>query len=309
MKPQTLSNENLPSPATVNNCRTDLVAKLRRHPVISYFVIAFAVSWAIWIPMALANVRVIQASPWPTHVPGMIGPIVAAFLTSAIVGGGARVKDLVSRMGRWHVAGRWYLVALSPLAFFAIAAVAMVASGRGWPALGELGKFSGLPVVAAPVMWLMLLVLAFAEETGWRGFAVPEMLKRRSLLTTALVIGLLWALWHVPSVFLIEQYQHMGIAIVPMFLFGMVSGSIFLTWLYRVSGGSVFLVALWHGSYNLVSGTAAAHGLVAAVVTTAVMTWAIVIVILELRTWARARGGRAVNLAPSAAGVLANDHQ
>ena len=281
---------------------TALLANLRRHSVVSYFVIAFAISWAIWIPMALAGVRVIQASAWPSHVPGMIGPIVAAFLMSAAVGGGAGVKDLVSRMGRWHVAGRWYLVALSPLAFFAIAAVAMVVTGRGWPALSELGKFSGLPVVAAPVMWLMLLVLAFAEEAGWRGFAVPELLKTRSFLATALVIGLLWALWHVPSVFVIEQYQHMGLAIVPLFLFGMVSGSIFLTWLYRASGGSVLLVALWHGSYNLVSGTAAAHGLVAAVVTTAVMTWAIVIVILELRTWARARGGRAVSLAPAAAG-------
>ena len=286
----------------MNTRRTALLANLRRHSVVSYFVIAFAVSWAIWIPMALARVRVIQASAWPSQVPGLIGPIVAAFVMSAVVGGGAGVKDLVSRMGRWRVAGRWYLVALSPLAFFAIAAMAMAGSGRGWPPLGELGKFSGLPVVAAPLMWLMLLVLAFAEETGWRGFAVPEMLKTRSFLATALVIGLLWALWHVPSVFLIEQYQQMGIAIVPMFLFGMVSGSIFLTWLYRASGGSVLLVALWHGSYNLVSGTAAAHGLVAAVVTTAVMTWAIVIVVLELRTWARARGGRAANLAPAAAG-------
>ena len=281
---------------------TALLANLRRHSVVSYFVIAFAVSWATWIPMALARVRVIQASAWPTHVPGIIGPIVAAFVMSAVVGGGAGVKDLVSRMGRWHVAGRWYLVALSPLAFFVIAAGAMAATGRGWPALGELGKFSGLPVVAAPVMWLMLVVLAFAEETGWRGFAVPEMLKTRSFLTTALVIGLLWALWHLPIVFVIEQYRQMGIAIVPMFLFGMVSGSIFLTWLYRASGGSVLLVAVWHRSYNLVSGTAAAHGLVAAVVTTAVMTWAIVIVVLELRAWARARGGGAVSFAPAAAG-------
>jgi len=79
---------------------------------------------------------------------------------SAIVGGGVGVKDLLSWMVRWRVAGRWYLAALSPLAFFAISAVAMAASGRGWPDLGELGKFSGLPVVAAPVMWGFLLVIA-----------------------------------------------------------------------------------------------------------------------------------------------------
>ena len=281
----------------MNNRFTPVLANLRRHSVVSYFVIAFASSWAIWIPMALVNIRVNQASPWPTHLPGLFGPLVAAFVMSAIVGGRVGVKDLLSRMVRWRVAGRWYLAALSPLAFFAISAGAMAASGRGWPDLSELGQFSGLPVVAAPVMWVLLLVFAYAEETGWRGFALPEMLKTRSFLTTAVVIGLLWVLWHVPSMFVIENYRQMGIAIVPMFIFGMVSGSIFLAWLYRASGGSVFIVALWHATYNLVSGTAAAHGLVAAVVSTAVMGWAVLIVIVELRKSVRARRAPGRNVA------------
>jgi uncharacterized protein len=269
-----------------------LIAAVRRHTVVSYFVIAYAVSWAIWIPMALANLRVYQGSPWPTHLPGLFGPVVAAFVMSAVIGGGVRAKELLARMVRWRVAKRWYLAALSPLAFYAVAALAMAATGRGWPDLGELGEFSGLPMVAAPVMWLLLLVAAYAEETGWRGFAVSEMMKKRSLLTTALVIGLLWALWHVPSMFVIENYREMGLAIVPTFTFGIVAGSIFLAWLYRASGGSVLIVALWHATYNLVSGTAAAHGLIAAVVSTAVMTWAVLIVVTELRTRRAAVGLR-----------------
>lgn len=268
---------------------TRAVAALRRHTVISYFVIAYAFSWAIWIPMALANLRAYQGSPWPNHIPGLFGPMVAAFVMSAIVGGGVRVKDLLARMVRWRVAVRWYVAALSPLAFFAFAAVAMAATGRGWPDFGELGKFSSLPVVAAPVMWLLLLVTAYAEETGWRGFAVPEMMKKRSLLTTAIVIGLLWFLWHVPSMFVIENYRQMGVAILPTFMLGIVAGAIFLAWLYRASGDSVFIVAVWHATYNLVSGTAAAHGLVAAVVSTAVMMWAVLIVIVELWKWRRTR--------------------
>src|SRR5207245_11380544 len=130
-----------------------------------------------------------------------------------------------------------------------------------------------LPVVLFPVMWILLLVTACAEETGWRGFAVQEMLKTRNFLRTAVVIGLLWALWHVPSMFVIENYRQTGIAIIPMFTLGILSGSILLTWLYRGSGGSVFIVALWHASYNLVSGTAAAQGVPAAVVSSAVMVW------------------------------------
>jgi membrane protease YdiL (CAAX protease family) len=278
---------------------TKIFAVIRRHTVISYFVIAYAFSWAIWIPMALAGMRIYQGSAWPSHIPGVFGPLVAAFVMSAVVGGWAAVKDLLSRMARWRVAPRWYLVALSPLLFFAIAAVAMAATGSGWPDLGELGKFTSLPVVAAPVMWLLLLVVGFPEETGWRGFAVPEMLKTRSFLSTALVIGLLWAIWHIPSLFLIESYRQMGIVMFPTLTIGLVCGSIFLAWLYRASGGSVLMVAMWHGTYNLVSGTAAAHGLVAAVVTTGVMAWAVLIVVVEVRKWWRARRA-ATALVPSA---------
>jgi membrane protease YdiL (CAAX protease family) len=268
---------------------TKVFGAMRRHTVISYFVIAYAFSWAIWIPMALAGTRIHQGSAWPSHIPGMFGPMVAAFVMSAVVGRGAAVKDLLSRMARWRVAPIWYLVALSPLFFFALAAVAMAATGSGWPDLGELGMFASLPVVAAPVMWLLLLAAGYAEETGWRGFAVPEMLKTKGFLSTALVIGLLWAMWHIPSMFFIDSYRQMGIAMFPMFTIGIVCGSIFLAWLYRATGGSVLMVAMWHGTYNLVSGTAAAHGLVAAVVTTGVMVWAVLIVVVEVRKWLRAR--------------------
>jgi membrane protease YdiL (CAAX protease family) len=265
-------------------------ALLRRHSVIGYFVIAFAFSWAIWIPMALAGMRVYQGAVWPNHIPGLFGPMVAAFIMSALLAGRSGVADLLRRMFRWRVEVKWYLAALSPLAFFAVAVIVMAITGQGWPDLGELGKFSSLPIVMAPVMWLLLLLVgAYPEEIGWRGFAVPQLLKTRGLLMTALVIGVLWALWHVPSMFVIENYRQLGVAFLPAFFFGIVSGSIFLAWLYRASGGSVFIVAVWHATYNLFSGTAAAHGTVAAIVSTGVMASAVVIVIVELRRWLTGR--------------------
>jgi membrane protease YdiL (CAAX protease family) len=239
--------------------------------------------------MALAGARVYKGQPWPTHIPGMFGPIAAGLIMSAAVAGTLGIRQLVRRMFQWRVAKRWYLVALSPLGFYAVAAVIGLAMGQGLPNLAQLGSFSGLPVVAAPLMWLLLLGAALAEEAGWRGFAVNEMLKKRSLLFTAVVVGVLWAMWHVPSIFMIESYRQMGVAILPIFTLGLVSGSILLAWLYRESGGSVLIVAIWHGTYNMVSGTAAAHGLVAAVVSTGVMAWAAWIVVAELRKGLRAR--------------------
>jgi len=263
--------------------KTTLIGWMRRHPVISYFVIAYGLSWAVWIPMALVGARIHEGQAWPTLVPGLVGPLAAAFIMSAVVAGPTGVRGLVRRMGQWRVASTWYLVALSPLAFYAVGAVIQGISGRGWPDLAQMGTYSGLPVVALPAMLFLLVLSAYPEETGWRGFAAQDMLKTRSLLWTSVVVGLLWALWHVPSFFVVDSYRQMGLAIVPEFTLGIVAGSILLTWLYRASGGSVLLIALWHGCYNLVSGTAAAHGLPAAVVTTAVMVWAVIIVVAEIR--------------------------
>jgi membrane protease YdiL (CAAX protease family) len=272
---------------------------MRRHTVISYFLVAYAISWAVWIPMAVAGLRAYQGSAWPSHIPGLLGPLAAALLMTALIGGRDGLKDLLGRMVRWRVAQRWYLAALSPLGFFGIAAVAMVVSGHGSPDFAELCRFSSMPIVAAPVMWLLLLATGYAEETGWRGFAVPQLLKTRSLLTTGLIVGVLWALWHGPSMFVIENYRQLGLSFLPPFFFGTVAGSIFLAWLYRASGGSVFIVSVWHATYNLFAGTAAAHGLVAAIVSTGVMVWAVLIIVVELRKWNRQRKGRMVAVTPS----------
>ena len=255
---------------------------LRRHPVFGFFVVAYAIAWAVWIPMAVAGIRVHQGDAWPTHIPGLAGPFVAAFVMSAVLGGRRGVRDLLARMGRWRVSPKWYLVALSPLAFFALAAAALALIDRA-PDLRELMRFSGLPTVWPVVMWILLLGTGYLEETGWRGYAVPQLQGTRSMVSSAVIIGALWACWHVPSMFVIQNYRDLGVGFMPGFLIGIMAGSIFLTWLYDGSGGSVLIVAVWHATYNLVAGTAAAHGPVAAIVSTAVMVWAVVIVVTELR--------------------------
>lgn len=265
---------------------------IRAHPVAAYFVLAYAIAWAVWIPMALAGVRVYQGSAWPTHLFGLFGPVVAAVAITVLIARREGLREYLRRLFRWRVGAVWYAAAFSPVAFFAIAAVASAATGAGWPDLNELGSFSGLPVLAAPLMWVALLVLAYAEEGGWRGFAVPKLLERHGLLATALVVGVLWAAWHVPSLFVIENYRELGVSSLPGFFIGIVSGSIFLAWLYRASGGSVFICALWHATYNLFAGTAAAHGTVAAVVSMGVMTWALIIVVIEIWRQMRSRSSR-----------------
>jgi membrane protease YdiL (CAAX protease family) len=258
---------------------------VRRHPLASFFVLAYALAWADWLPMALAGQRVATSAGEPTHFLGLLGPLIAAFTITLIVSGLPGVRELAARTIRipYASAAVWFAIASPALLFVAALLIGAIA-GKSPPRLSELGMFGGVPHVGAPGVWLILVVWnGFGEEVGWRGFALPQLQRTRSPLVAATLLGIGWAGWHLPMFFVLDTYRALGPAILPGFVLGIVSGSIVLAWLYNRSGGSILAVALWHGSYNFFSGTLAARGLVAAVVSTAVVIWAAVLVLLELR--------------------------
>ena len=141
----------------------------------------------------------------------------------------------------------------------------------------------------------IIFVGALGEETGWRGYALPQLQRRFSPLASSLILAVLWFGWHVPQFWVIATYRDFApVQYVGMFL-GLACGAVVLTWLYNRSGGSILLVAVWHGLYNLVSGTQAATGILAAVVSTLIMIQGIVLIVLEVRA---RRHGRPSVLGP-----------
>jgi membrane protease YdiL (CAAX protease family) len=269
-----------------------IAALVRKRPLTAFFVTAYALSWATWIPMALAHQEV-GFGKRPSHFPGLLGPMIAAMLVTLATDGRPGWKELTARMFRWRVGRRWIAVcAGSPLLFFAIAAAAGAATGKGWPSLDELGVFGGLPAVGPLGVWVLLVVVnGLGEETGWRGFALERLRRTHAPLPATLILAGLWAGWHLPLFFVLDSFRALGPALLPGFLFGMVCGAVVLTWLYERTQHSILMVALWHGTYNLTVATRAARGLVPAVVSTLIMVWAIALVAIELR--ARSRGPRA----------------
>jgi deazaflavin-dependent oxidoreductase (nitroreductase family) len=103
-----------------------------------------------------------------------------------------------------------------------------------------------------------------------------------SILRASLLVGLVWAIWHVPSFGVIETYRQMGLGVIPIFVFGLGSGAIVLGWLYA-SSGSILIVALFHLGLNMGSATMAGRGLPGALATTGIMVWAALIVIADVR--------------------------
>jgi uncharacterized protein len=263
-------------------------ARLDVKALVVFFALAYALSWSWVIPLAAAHLVVRRGVGWPTHLPALLGPAVAALVVTAWTMGRPGVRDLGARLARWRVPARWWLAAVSPVVFLGLALAAVAAAGQALPSVAGFGRFSGIPAIGLGWVLLLIFVGALGEETGWRGYALPQLQRRFSPLASSLILAVVWFGWHLPQFWVIATYRDFApIQYVGMFC-GLACGAVVLTWLYNRSGGSILLLAVWHGLYNLVSATQAATGLLAAVVTTLIMIQGIVLIALELR--ARRRG-------------------
>jgi membrane protease YdiL (CAAX protease family) len=272
--------------------------RLRRHPIACYLAVTFAVTWGAWLPLAVTG-RGVTIGFTPLYLLGLLGPAVGAVVTTAIVAGRHGLRALVARMLRVRTGARWWAIALGlPLGIaLVIGAGAVLLATFGIAGLhpwADFGAFNGFPVASPVVLWVMLVIVnGFGEETGWRGYLLPQLQRRWSPLVSSLILGAVWCAWHVPAFFVSETYRQMPPAMIPMFFVGIVSGSVFLAWLYNRGRSSILLVAVWHGTYNWLSGSVGARGMLAAVETTAVMGIAAIVLIQELRAIRRERRGQA----------------
>jgi uncharacterized protein len=130
------------------------------------------------------------------YLTAMAGPSIAGIVSTALVHGRAGVRDLLSRLLRWRVSVRWYAVALltAPLLATAILCAFSLTSPPFLPAIVTASDRTGLLVsgIAAG------LVVPPFEELGWTGFAIPQLRTRHGIVTTGVIVGLLWGAWPFP---------------------------------------------------------------------------------------------------------------
>lgn len=254
---------------------TGLRGLARRHPVISFFVLAYAISWSWWVPLALRGEVVRAGDGWPTHLPGLIGPAIAALIVTATTEGRAGLRDLGRRMVRWRIGVRWWLVIAGTFALVGLGAVQALVTGDEVPALADFTRYTGIgPIAPVAVVTVVLVVNGLGEETGWRGFAVERLLHDHDLRWTALVVGAGWAGWHLPFFWLVDTFRSFG----PL-AFGwsisMLAASLVLAQMYVAGQRSILLVAAWHTAFNFTSATEATGAVVGTVMSVAVISWAV----------------------------------
>ena len=211
---------------------------IRRHPLITFFVLAYALSWWPWVLYAL------DLSPQP--IVGF-GPFLAAIVVLLITRGKTGIVGLLRRMVRWRVAPVWYAVALLlPVAIELSAMVINVLLGAQAPSAAELGGWTGLFSTFAIVLLVPGLGGAW-EEPGWRGYALPRLQTGRSALFASLILWLGVAVWHLPLMIIGEVHWSDIV-----FLLGFV---IVFNWVFNNANGSVLILMLMHAMNNTISGS------------------------------------------------------
>lgn len=232
--------------------RSRLASVISRHPVTSFAVLAYAGFWTLlaviagtaavsgWDDTGLPSWLRMLATILGSWMPGLAGLVVVA-----ASGGRGAVTALAGMFVRIDVPARWFIAAALPLG------LALVAGG----VLRIAGISPSDPSSPSPVFWLQLFTVTLVsgpagEEAGWRGVMLPHLLRRHQPAIAAVLMGLLWGLWHAP-LWIASGYEASAlIRYIGAFLVAIVALSVLMTWIYRRTPHSLLPMVVAHFAFN-----------------------------------------------------------
>jgi len=270
---------------------------MRRRPLFCFFVLAYGISWLLWLPSVVLGIPTIVE---PDYVPSLwilpgivLGTTGATLLMTRITQGPAGVRRLLKRYTIWRVGPHWFLFAVAGLPVLKVLVGALLPGGDG-----AFRAFLPGSLALYPAAWLSHLFFGpLWEEAAWRGFALPRLQNRHGPLLGTLILGVLWAFWHLP-VYLPSGIRQAGpaagMAGFGQFVLVAVAMTFIFTWLFNHTKGSLLLMILLHAS---IDGTAtyihtlAADGILPASAAAAIEQGLVIgVIVLALLLIATTRG-------------------
>jgi uncharacterized protein len=172
----------------------------------------------------------------------MISPSLAAFVVTAITEGKPGVRALWRRFWNLNLRIKWLLVALLfvPAARLVATLIIRSLNGQTYPII--------IPGLTVSMFISSFLTTAMAEEFGWRGYVLPRFQSRWNALTSSIILGVIWASWHYPGIFIPRAYLYQRN--VWEFTGWIILCSIIYTWIFNNTNGSVLATCLFHAMVN-----------------------------------------------------------
>lgn len=218
-----------------------------------FFILAYVISYVILYISLMLSKDFFTNMNLKNMVLGTLsgsGPSIAAFILVYRQDGFKGMKDLFLRAFKFKVSFKWFLI--SVLTMPILTAITYFVSYY----ILRLGEAPRLEMLSQPIGLIPLFILAyltggtFQEEYGWRGYALDRIQVKYSAFVSSLVIGIIWALWHLPT-FFISGNTHSTMSLW-IFICFTVLGSVILTWIYNNTNGNLFLCMMYHAMLNYV---------------------------------------------------------
>ena len=227
---------------------------MNRKKLFVFLILTFLWSWIFWIiGLNYLSVGINLESIGKFLVfffVGVYGPTISAIITTLFFDGLIGVFELIKKLFIWKVPLKYYVyLILLPLIFVIIGIVLYSQF------IGEIGGFDKMAYLSIPTILLAGLYAGpLGEELGWRGFLLSEFQKKNSNLKSAIIIGFIWFIWHIPLWWAPFGTLVSGepISLIPVITYFtmLICLSIIITWLVINSKGSVLIAILFHLSIN-----------------------------------------------------------
>jgi membrane protease YdiL (CAAX protease family) len=218
---------------------------IKRKPVLSFSLLIVVWTWIFMaVIIALVPIDPVEG-PQFVHVALVFfvaSPSVFGFLFARTADGREGVRSLLSRASRWRVGPTWYVASL--LLIPAVIGLSTLIRGL----LGE--SLAGLDIISNLVFAIPIALLAAVmEEFGWRGYMLPRLLERHSALKAALIVGVVWALWHAPINYLgLSKYGAQAIPILLVLFIMPIVQTVIMVWIHNSAKQSMLMMVLTHFS-------------------------------------------------------------
>jgi uncharacterized protein len=222
-------------------------------PPVKFFGLTFALSWLIWVPLALSHFGIAFNIPETissgVRLLGVLMPAASALILTRLIGRRDAVRNLWARLFLWRVDGKWWLAAVAGQpALLVLAAVIsnLVFASKITPEL---------PISASAfiVNGIMLLIATLGEEIGWRGIALPALQQGNSAFKSSIILGLLWAAWHIPFWLLLESFDQFGVSYLLLNFLFVLPLTFYITWFFNHAKQSILLAVALHLTFNIVN--------------------------------------------------------
>lgn len=211
--------------------------------LLTFFAIAFGFTWFFHAVLLRRFLPFDSSKGQLIYILGLPGPLIAALILASLSDVQGGLQGLLDGILHWRAGLMWWALALLSMLGINLLA-AFISELRS-------GKSSGMIFHKPASGWMWLGVsqvyVAFSEEVGWRGFALPLLIEQFGSLGAALVLGVVWSIWHLPM-FSIPGSNQTGSFL--RYMIGTTSRSVLLTVIYTGSGGSILLCMLFHAVTN-----------------------------------------------------------